>query len=457
MRYLIPLSAIVVLLAASVGRSAERALLPVGVAKIDITPRTPARMYGYASRTMESESVAGRLSAGALALGDDTGDGPALLLCVDCGSVPADIRNAVYQRLSAQAKLRPERFVLCNSHCHSAPNLKGRESITDQPREHLDQYATLVTDRLVEVSRAALAARSPAHLDLAAGQVGFAANRRVLKDGKWSGFGAVPNAQADRSLPLLRVTAPDGRVRAVIMNYACHNTTLRGNFKQIHGDWAGCAQQAIERDHPGVSALITIGCGADSDPCPHGTTDLCEKHGRAMANEVSRLLAGPFRPVAGPIYAKSAVLEFAYADPPPVASLAESAKKSYALQRLLARLERGEKPIAERYPITVWGLGDELAMVFLSNEVVVDYALRLKRELAGNRLWVSAYSNDVSYYVASDRLIREGGYEVNNSLSTLVSYGRPETVQPTVETRIIQQVRDLLPPTFREPTPLATK
>ena len=62
------------------------------------------------------------------------------------------------------------------------------------------------------------------------------------------------------------MTGADGKLLAVVVNYACHNTTLRGDFLQIHGDWAACAQQCIEADNPGAAALVTIGCGADSDP-----------------------------------------------------------------------------------------------------------------------------------------------------------------------------------------------
>ena len=61
-------------------------------------------------------------------------------------------------------------------------------------------------------------------------------------------------------------------------------------------------------------------------------------------------------------------------------------------------------------------------MVFLAGEVVADYGLRLKRELDPARLWVNAYSNDVAFYVASKRLIPEGGYEVDRSM---VFYGQP--------------------------------
>lgn len=423
--------------------------VPAGAAKVDITPEQPVRMYGYASRKTESEGIAGRLKASALALGSDEGEGPAVLLAVDCGAVPSDIAAEVLRRVQTKVPLKPERFMLCNSHNHSGPNLKGMKSLSGEELEHMTRYADQLTERLEDVVLQALKARTPAQLAVAQGNVGFAANRRVLKDGKWSGFGAVPDAPADHSLPLLRVTDLQGKLLAVWVNYACHNTTLRGNFMQIHGDWAGCAQEYIEADHPGVVSLISLGCGADSDPCPHGTVELCQQHGRALAEEVKRLLAGPLRPISGAVTARMVTLEIPYEPAPPLDQLREMAKKSWSYQRLLEKLEKGEKPpTSAQYPLATWTFGNDLAMVFLSNEVVVDYALRLKRELDASRLWINAYSIDVSIYIASNRLLNEGGYEVNNSLNSQVTYGHPERLQPPLEDRIVEQVKKLLLPGY---------
>ena len=425
---------------------------PVGVAKIDITPGGPVRMYGYGARKTESEGVAGRLKAAALAIGGDEGDGPAVLLTVDCGAVPAHIRQDVLRRVQAKVPLKAERFMLCNSHNHSGPDLKGMDSMSGAEREHLVRYAEELTGKLEEVVLKSLASRKPGRLAWTRGSVGFAANRRVLKDGKWVGFGAVPEGAVDHSLPLLRVTDADGKLLALVVNYACHNTTLRGNFKPIHGDWAACAQESIEADHPGAAALVTLGCGADADPCPHGTVELCRRHGRALADEVKRLLAAPFKPIEPKLAARMVPLEIPYDQPPPMEELRQIAKKSYPAEHLLKHLERGEKPPAKKsYLVATWVFGSDLAMVFLSDEVVVDYALRMKRELDGSRLWINAYSNDVSTYVISKRLLQEGGYEVNNSLSATVSYGHPERVQPAMEDRIIGHVRGLLPEGFRSP------
>ena len=423
--------------------------VPVGVAKCDITPVQPVRMYGYAASKTESQGIAGRLKASALTLGGDEGDGPAILLCVDCGSVPEPIRNEVYRRVTRKVAVRPERFMLCNSHNHSGPNLKGMNSIDGPEHDRLAHYARELTDRLEQVVLESLSARRPARLAWTQGDVGFATNRRMLKNGKWTGFGAVPEGAADRSLPLLRAVDLQGRLLAVVVNYACHNTTLRGNFKEIHGDWAGCAQEYIEADHPGAVALVTIGCGADADPCPHGTVELCRQHGRALADEVKRLLAGPMKAVSPPLTARMTILEIPYAPLPPVDVL-EKAGQLRSAQRALRLLQSGQQPPkAEPYRIAVWAFGGDLAMAFLADEVVADFALRMKRQMDGSRLWINAYSNDVSYYVVSDRLIGEGGYEVNGSLSAQVSYGQPETVHPTIEERIVAQVRDLLPASYR--------
>jgi hypothetical protein len=314
----------------------------------------------------------------------------------------------------------------------------------------LTRYAEQLTDHLEQVVRQALDSRQPAHLAWTQGHVDFAANRRVLKNGKWSGFGAVPEGAVDRTLPLLRVTDTNGKLLAVVVNYACHNTTLRGNFQQIHGDWAACAQEAIEADFPGTTALVTIGCGADADPRPHGTVELCQQHGRAIADEVQRLLTGSFRPISGSICARTIALDVPFQPTPTPEDLEGLARTSHAGKRLLRLQQEGRTlPKSMSFRIATWTFGDDLAMVFFSDEVVVDYALRLKDRWDADRPWISAYTGDVSTYIVSKRLLNEGGYEVNNSLSAAVTYGRPEQLDPPMEDRILQAVGQLLPATFR--------
>src|SRR5206468_2747918 len=117
-------------------------------------------------------------------------------------------------------------------------------------------------------------------------------------------------------------------------------------------------------------------------------------------------------------------------------------------RKWLARLDRGEKaPDSLYYPISAWQFGDELALVFLPGEVVVDYSLRLKRELDPQRLWVSAYANYVPCYIPSRRILSEGGYEAESSLWY---YDRPARLASEAEELIVSTVHQLVPGAFVE-------
>jgi hypothetical protein len=72
--------------------------------------------------------------------------------------------------------------------------------------------------------------------------------------------------------------------------------------------------------------------------------------------------------------------------------------------------------------------------------VVVDYSLRLKKELGAERTWVAAYTNDVMAYIPSLRVLNEGGYEGGGAM---VYYGLPTVWGPEVEETIVKGVHEL--------------
>lgn len=431
--------------------------IPVGAAALDITPGTPIRLAGYGSRKTESEGVAGRLRARALALGGDEGEGPVVLLTVENCGIPASMTEALAARL--RGKIAPGRLTVCSSHTHAGPCLSSvlpyifGALIPGDQKARIDAYTAELLEKLVKVAEAALADRRPGRLAWGRGSVGFAANRRVLKDGRWTGFGVNPDGPVDHTMPLLRVTAADGSLRAVFLSYACHCTTLDGNFNQVHGDWIGFAGEAIERDHPGALALIAVGCGADANPEPRSKLDQARQHGEAIAAETTRLLSsGSLTPLSGPIQAQRETIPLVFGTLPTRSELTERSRKSGAeglhARDLLDRLDRSEPvPRTLDYTLQSWRFGDDLAIVFLAGEVVVDYAIRLNRELDRRRLWIVAYANDVPCYIASKRILREGGYEADLSM---VYYGRPTRLAEDTEDRIINAVADLLPPSFAE-------
>ncbi|MGD9646314.1 MAG: PVC-type heme-binding CxxCH protein [Pirellulales bacterium] len=417
----------------------------IGVAKIDVTPDFPVRLNGFGFRRDESVGVTQPIYAKALAIGTDA-EGPALLITIDNLGMPADIAAPVAARLATKANIAPERIAFSASHTHTAPMLNGAnttlfgEPIPPEHLVHIDRYTSLLIDKLEEVALAALADRQPASLSWTIGSVGLAKNRRTA------------GGPVDHDLPLLVARAADGTIRALYVSYACHCVTLSDN--RISGDWAGFAQQAIEKSHPGAIGMVSIGCGADANPTSGvmgDRADIAADQGAEIAAEVDRLLKTPLKPLSGKLTVGVRRVELPFDAPPTRAEWEERIKQGgavgYHASVQLARLDRGEKLRTEiEYPIQSWSFGDDLAMVFLPGEVVVDYSLRLKRELDGLRLWVNSYCNDAPGYIPSERVLQEGGYE---GASAMTYYDQPTRFKPGLEQTIVDAVHDLLDDEFQ--------
>jgi hypothetical protein len=268
-----------------------------------------------------------------------------------------------------------------------------------------------LTETLVTVAGQAIEHLEPAALSYCHARCGFAMNRRTPTEAGYRNH-PNPDGPVDHAVPVLRVANPDGQLRAVLFGYACHNTTM--GFLRWLGDYAGYAQEYFEKDHPGVIALFLMGCGADQNPYPRSVLEYAQRHGRSLATaveaalEVGQTTPRHQRPVRGPLRCalETVDLDFAKADRP-----------------------------AYPYPVHVVRFGNDLSLIALGSETVIDYALRLKRELAepdGPAIWIAGYSNVYGDYVASQRVLSEGGYEADNC-----------PWKPTLEDRIVAKAQEL--------------
>jgi hypothetical protein len=205
----------------------------------------------------------------------------------------------------------------------------------------------------------------------------------------------------------------------------------------------------LESANPGAIALVAIGCGADADPQPRGLPEVAT-HGKTVADEVARLCRGEMHALGQVTNARFEAIEIPVARTVTRAELEGRLKGpqnvAYAAAQFLKQLDAGRTlPAGIRYPVQAWMFGRDLAMVFLGGEVVVDYALRLKREFGVSRLWVNAYANHVPCYIPSTRVLAEGGYEAEAAMDY---YGLPTRLAPDVEERIVGTVHELLPRDF---------
>lgn len=417
-----------------------------GLAEINITPERPMLMSGYAGRTKPFVKVTMELHAKALVLEDCDGH-RAVIVTSDLLGFPAAVAEPICERIQAKTGIKREQILLNSSHTHAGPLVGLNPTATDVAdageNQRVVDYTRQLQDKVVEVVVQAASRLEPAKLSVGGGVIHFAMNRREFTPNGII-LGVNPRGLADRSVPLLRVDGADGMPRAILFGAGTHNTTLGGENFEVCGDYAGFAQAYVREKYPKAQAMFMLGCAGDSNPYPRGTMEIARKHGVTLGEEVCRIMETKLRPINGTLQ-----IAFDRVELPLQTSLTREQlqklvsnkrdARAYAATRMLAMLDRGEKPPSHyTCPVTVWQFGSDLTLVGLAGEVVVDYVTFLEKALGPNQLWILAYCNDVFGYLPSARVLAEGGYETRGLYS-----GGPGLFDPKAEEVLVRKVQEL--------------
>lgn len=165
----------------------------------------------------------------------------------------------------ADEKLKIDHLMLCPSHTHSSRN---------------DRDAKELEEKMIMALEMALKDMSP--VKISAGhrsfpQLGF--NRLIVReDGyarePWFGderfsyinYERIPFGPVDPAVGVIKFDALNGKTKAVIMNYACHNDAVWGNYA-ISADWAGAACKWVENAFDNnVNCLFVVGAAGNIAP-----------------------------------------------------------------------------------------------------------------------------------------------------------------------------------------------
>jgi len=435
----------VLLLAAAAPAFAADPGWKAGFAAVKITPPQPMWMSGYASRTGPAEGVEIDLWTKAAVL-EPAGQPPLVLVSLDLVGIDRDTSLAIVKAIADKHKTPRANIALATSHTHCGPvvgsNLNSMYFYDAAEAKLVDEYTKALPGLVLKAVDAAMANRKAARLSQATGTSTFAVNRRENKEAdvpmiREKGMLKGP---VDHDVPVLAARDADGKLLGVVFGYACHATVM--SYMKWSGDYPGFAMLDVEKAHPGAVAVFFAGCGADQNPLPRRQVELARKYGGMLAESVNAVLAKPMKPVAAEAMAQYREIALPLKEVPTREELIKQAAATdkYIAARakiLLKQLEGGKEiPATYPYPIQTWRLGADVSLVTLGGEVVVDYSLRLKKDLGG-AVWVMGYANDVMAYIPSARVLKEGGYE---GASSMIYYGLPSVWGEKVEDLIVAEV-----------------
>jgi neutral ceramidase len=409
-------------------------LWKAGAASVKITPTEPMWLAGWAARRQPASSAAMDLFVKALAVEDWRGE-RLVIVTADLIAIPRALAEAVARQALNRWSLSRDRLLFNASHTHSGPEVRPDKvpffEIPGEFAEKIEPYVQGLEKKILGAVDAALTKLEPVTIRAFESNVSFAQNRRT------------PDGPTDHSVPVLTFTNREDKLTAIVFGYACHNLTLPPTFHQYHGDYAGVAQKLIESSHARAIALFLSGAGADQDPSPRGTPELCEIHGRALAEAIDKDFVGRGNVIEGRLRVAFEQVELPLQPAPSVETLqtdvrSDDQPRSRKARFLLEQLaQQRPLPTGVRCPVQVVRFGKQLLLIALGGEPVIDYAREIKARFPDELVWVAGYSNDMFGYLPSHRVLKEGGYE--GGRATLWS-ALPSPLDETAEKRVLDAV-----------------
>ncbi|MBM4001327.1 MAG: hypothetical protein FJ297_17630 [Planctomycetes bacterium] len=274
-----------------------QSLLRAGAARGDITPPVGIyhRMWGAATHD-RATGVHRPLTATALALAPldpRRADETSVWLAVDHCLLWQSDMNGLLDAVSRDSGVPRSRIVIAFSHTHGA-GLIGMERKDLPGGERIPEYLDRLASELGRLARDARDAMVDARIVYGRGHCDLAANRDY-RDAERGAYvcGYNPSGPADDTLVVGRVTRADGSPIAVVVNYACHPTTLAWRNTVISPDYPGALREVVERE-TGSPCFFIQGASGDLGPRENYVCDtaVADRHGRRLGHSVVSVLEG---------------------------------------------------------------------------------------------------------------------------------------------------------------------
>lgn len=421
--------------------------LRLGVAAADITPQHPLELAGFASRTGPYDGVRAPLEVQAFAFVSDSTNGPSrvLLVCADLLWWGPETATRVARVLSRDLGIDQTAIILHASHTHCGPQTTRRFATSLGTMD--ERYINWLESQVRVAARAAFADLEPVTVQRGWGTCDIGINRRRRnRDG--SVGGPDPEGPADHELTVLRFSTSAGRVKAVLVHYACHPVAT-GDL-QVSPDFPGAMRSHIQdqlEDRP-VAAYLQ-GCCGDINPrlirdgsfYQGGDHEVWEL-GAALAEAALATLRSDMTDVPPSVVsAVYTTVDLPLTAPPSPAQLAAQRGAPGRIgewsRRLMDEPERMRHTIPLR--ISHVTLAEDLSLLCLAAEVTVPYGLFIKERFQ-RKVLPLPYSNGMLGYVVTAEQLAEGGYESDTSRYYFIL---PAPFSPDLEERIKRAI-DLL-------------
>jgi len=389
----------------SAQQNVSSGVLRAGIAKTEITPQIPVKLYGYASRKTYSEGVHDPLLARAVVF--ENNGKKVVLVSTDIGSYGREAFQVFRKSIMEKFNLKESELFLSAIHSHSSP-------ILSLDPEHGDpnniKYTKELQTMLTKLIEEAMNNLQPVKTGTGKGYSPVGSNRREMRADGSITLGRNPYGPTDKEVLVMKITGTDGTPAGAIFDYATHATSLGARNMLISGDVLGISAQFVEKIlGENVVSPVFAGASGNIDPWYRVLPEFNYEPGWIPEPVLLGTLLGEevvtvFRKIdnltpGGEINTAFETLEL------------NRKKRDPEDPRYSAELENSTIPVN----ITAAKIGDKAAFIGFNVEMLTEIGMAIKEGSPFENTFIITHCNGSSGYLPPAELYKEGGYEITTT------------------------------------------
>jgi hypothetical protein len=255
-----------------------------GFARKDITPPVGIyhRLWGAATHERSTGVHRPLLATAMLIERPEGGDAQVIIALDQCLLDASDIAR-IQSRVAEATNTTADRVQVTVSHTHASGWMSLSRSAYPGG-ELIEPYLRSLPHRCADMARAAVEAAKPATIVFGAARCSLAAQRDYFdRENEKYVCGFNPDSSADDTVLVGKAIADDGTTLGIIVNYACHPTTLAWENTLLSPDFVGAMREVVERETK-APCLFLQGASGDLGPRDGFTGDVAvaDRNGRQL-------------------------------------------------------------------------------------------------------------------------------------------------------------------------------
>lgn len=269
--------------------SSKEPVLKAGISKVDITPSENLYMGGYEEtcRMDKSDGSAGKIFIRALVFDDSFRK--VAFVEADIVSLPNENYMPIRKMIEAETGIPAANIILGCVHNHAAPSYSDENNNSAWYKQFNSNMIKAVKQAVADLEpvkiggglgRSDIAMNRRRRMEDSVSELTFDENNSSQSYGKFKTdnpvqiremegvvrLGANPDGPIDNVVGIMRIDKLSGQPKAVMVNYACHGTSLGARNNKIDPEWNGHMLEYIEKTIPGVQGIFCQGASGDINP-----------------------------------------------------------------------------------------------------------------------------------------------------------------------------------------------